>query len=72
MDQIINLISMHLKGKALQWHQTYVKTRSNIGMGWEECIDCLVNCSGDVFHVKSMAELNNLKQEGKWYNTKYI
>ena len=53
------------KGRALQWHQNWVKyKKGNVNVTWEEYVQALEGKFGDHNKGDPMAELLNLKQLG--------
>lgn len=59
----VRLAALHPEGKALQWHQAYVKTRQGNLPPWEEYVADITNRFGEDFD-DPMAELVQLKQTG--------
>lgn len=56
---------MHLEGKALQWHQVFMKARYTRDLpSWEEYIKNLAARFGDTFYDDPMGDLMTLKQRG--------
>ncbi|TXG72195.1 hypothetical protein EZV62_000774 [Acer yangbiense] len=61
----VKIASIHLEGKALQWHQMYVKNRmTRDPPGWEEYVKALNIRFGVNVFEDPMADLMNLKQLG--------
>lgn len=59
--QRVKLASIHLDGKVLLWHQTYIKRKSNVIPPWDQYIKDLTARFGDLFD-DPMDELKNLTQ----------
>ncbi|KAK0588913.1 hypothetical protein LWI29_007029 [Acer saccharum] len=61
----VKIASIHLEGKALQWHQMHVKNRmTRDPPSWEEYVKALNIRFGDNVFEDPMADLMNLKQLG--------
>lgn len=61
----VRLASIHLEGKALQWHQIYIKSRlTRSHPTWEEYVSALNTRFGADLYDNPMAELKFLKQMG--------
>ncbi|XP_020105551.1 uncharacterized protein LOC109722075 [Ananas comosus] len=61
----VRLAAIHLEGKALQWHQIYMKSRLTRSQPtWEEYVVSLNTRFGADLFDDPMAELKNLKQTG--------
>ncbi|PKI34771.1 hypothetical protein CRG98_044838, partial [Punica granatum] len=62
----LKLVVIHLEGRALQWHQSYVRSLGVEGksMGWNEYVAAVVSRFGDTGYEDSMTDLKNLKQLG--------
>ncbi|KAG8380917.1 hypothetical protein BUALT_Bualt06G0066500 [Buddleja alternifolia] len=59
----VRLAALHLDGKALQWHQVYMRARLTRELpGWEEYIKALHDRFGSVTFEDPMSELMNLRQ----------
>ncbi|KAL0324846.1 UNVERIFIED_CONTAM: hypothetical protein Scaly_1641400 [Sesamum calycinum] len=59
------LAAVHLEGRALQWHQVYMKSRLTREVpNWEEYVRALYDRFGTQLYDDPMAELMNLKQVG--------
>ncbi|KAG8378560.1 hypothetical protein BUALT_Bualt08G0149600 [Buddleja alternifolia] len=64
-DSKVRLVAVHLEGKALQWHQVYMKSRLTRDVPlWKEYVRALHNRFGTLLYEDPMAELMNLKQTG--------
>ncbi|KAG8377410.1 hypothetical protein BUALT_Bualt08G0030100 [Buddleja alternifolia] len=65
----VKLASVHLEGKALQWHQMYMKSRLTREIpNLEEYIRALNDRFGALVYEDPMSELVNLKQVGAIQN----
>ncbi|KAG8386825.1 hypothetical protein BUALT_Bualt03G0189200 [Buddleja alternifolia] len=63
LEAKVQLAALHLDGKALQWHQVYVKAHLTRELpGWEEYIKALHDRFGSVTFQDPMSELMNLRQ----------
>ncbi|KAG8372925.1 hypothetical protein BUALT_Bualt12G0117700 [Buddleja alternifolia] len=61
----VKLVVVHLEGKALQWHQMFMKSRLTREVpNWEEYIRALNDRFGALVYDDPMLELVNLKQVG--------
>ncbi|KAG8384286.1 hypothetical protein BUALT_Bualt04G0102600 [Buddleja alternifolia] len=61
----VKLDAIHLEGKALQWHQMFMKGRLTRQVpNWEEYIRALSDRFGQLVYDDPMSELVNLKQVG--------
>ncbi|KAG8391132.1 hypothetical protein BUALT_Bualt01G0156100 [Buddleja alternifolia] len=61
----VKLASVHLEGKALPWHQMYMKERLTREIpNWEEYVKALNDHFGALIYDDPMADLVNLKQLG--------
>lgn len=61
----VKIASVHLDGKALQWHQSYMKSRiTRDPPTWEEYVRALSERFGTMIYDDPMAELVSLKQTG--------
>ncbi|KAG8363657.1 hypothetical protein BUALT_Bualt19G0045300 [Buddleja alternifolia] len=61
----VKLASVHLEGKALQWHQMYMKGRLTREIpNWEKYVRALNDRFGALIYDDPMSELVNLKQLG--------
>ncbi|KAK8931221.1 hypothetical protein KSP39_PZI016563 [Platanthera zijinensis] len=61
----VRLASIHLDGKALQWHQVYVKNRLTCQPpAWEEYLQALRARFGGHIADEPMAEIKRLRQHG--------
>ncbi|KAG8362966.1 hypothetical protein BUALT_BualtUnG0018600 [Buddleja alternifolia] len=64
-DAKVRLAAVHLEGKALQWHQVYMKSRLTREIpSWEVYVRALYDRFGALLYEDPMAELMNLKQTG--------
>ncbi|KAG8374641.1 hypothetical protein BUALT_Bualt10G0017100 [Buddleja alternifolia] len=64
-DAKVRIASVHLEGKALQWHQVYMKSRLTREIpNWEDYVRALHDRFGALLYEDPMAELMNLKQTG--------
>ncbi|KAG8384061.1 hypothetical protein BUALT_Bualt04G0078800 [Buddleja alternifolia] len=64
-DAKVKLATVHLEGKALQWHQIFMKGRLTRELpNWEEYVRALSDRFGVLLYDDPMAELVNLKQAG--------
>lgn len=57
----VPLASIHLEGRALQWHQGYMKGRNYVNPSWEQYVVDITGRFGEPFD-DPMAELMELKQ----------
>ncbi|KAL0427507.1 UNVERIFIED_CONTAM: Transposon Ty3-G Gag-Pol polyprotein [Sesamum latifolium] len=65
-DAKVKLTAVHMEGKALQWHQVYMKSRLTREMPhWEEYVPALNDRFGTFLFEDPMSELMNLKYTGK-------
>lgn len=61
----VRLASLHLIGKALEWHQSYVRSRGVLGEPpWEECAKDIKSRFGERVYEDAMADLKRLYQIG--------
>ncbi|RVW97716.1 Transposon Ty3-G Gag-Pol polyprotein [Vitis vinifera] len=61
----VRLAALHLEGKAIQWHQGYIKTRGNEAyLDWSECVIALNARFGQHVFDDPIADLRNLRQTG--------
>lgn len=59
----VRVAAMHLEGKALQWHQVFMKGRnSRDPPSWEEYVRALGSRFGDCLYDDPMGDLKSLKQ----------
>ena len=64
-DFKLRIASLHLEGRALQWHQNYMGNKGNQRvLQWEEYIHALSIRFGEALYYDPMAELKNLRQVG--------
>nr|GFA41871.1 hypothetical protein [Tanacetum cinerariifolium] len=68
LDQIkenakVPLASIHMYGRALNWHQGYMKNRGHVTPSWEQFVKDLTNRFGEPYD-DPMAELMELKHNG--------
>nr|CAD1839913.1 unnamed protein product [Ananas comosus var. bracteatus] len=64
-DAKVKLATIHLEGRALQWHQVYMKSRlTRSPPTWEEYVSALNTRFGVDLYDDPMAELKELKQTG--------
>ncbi|KAG8375887.1 hypothetical protein BUALT_Bualt09G0005900 [Buddleja alternifolia] len=64
-DAKVRLAAVDLEGKALQWHQIFMKARLTREIpNWEEYVKALSDRFGVLLYDDPMAELMNLKQTG--------
>lgn len=59
----VKIAAIHLEGKTLLWHPTYVKRKGEISLTWEEYVTDLTIRFGEPYD-DPMAELKALKQGG--------
>lgn len=59
----VKLAAIHLEGKALQWHQAYLRQRENAIPTWTEYVAELNGRFGDLYD-DPMSELVSLKHRG--------
>ena len=61
----VKIAAMNLEGKALQWHQIFMKSRlTREAPSWEEYVKELSSRFGDSLYDDPMGELKSLKQTG--------
>ncbi|PKI64042.1 hypothetical protein CRG98_015574 [Punica granatum] len=62
-DVKVKLVAIHLEGRALQWHQAYVRSLGVEGkiVGWSEYVTAIISRFGDSGYEDPMADLKNLK-----------
>ncbi|KAG8384225.1 hypothetical protein BUALT_Bualt04G0095800 [Buddleja alternifolia] len=61
----VKLAAVHLEGRALQWHQMYMKSRLTRQIpDWEEYVRALHDRFGAFLYDDPMSKLVNLKQTG--------
>ncbi|RVW97594.1 Transposon Ty3-G Gag-Pol polyprotein [Vitis vinifera] len=61
----VRLAALHLEGKAIQWHQGYIKTRGNEAyLDWSEYVIALNARFGQHVFDDPIANLRNLRQTG--------
>ncbi|KAL6345053.1 hypothetical protein AAG906_007784 [Vitis piasezkii] len=61
----VRLAALHLEGKAIQWHQGYIKTRGNEAyLDWSEYVIALNARFGQHVFDDPIADLRNLRQTG--------
>ena len=59
----VKIAAVNLEGKALQWHQVYMKSRlTREAPSWEKYIRELSSRFGDFLYDDPMGELKELKQ----------
>ncbi|KAL0329017.1 UNVERIFIED_CONTAM: Retrovirus-related Pol polyprotein from transposon [Sesamum radiatum] len=64
-DAKVKLAAIHLEGRALHWHQVYMKSRLTKEVpNWEEYVRALYDRFGTQLHDDPMAALMNFKQVG--------
>ena len=61
-DRRLELIQVHLEGRALQWHQTLMSEEEATDLNWHQYIQCLREQFGQHLRYDPMSELVNLKQ----------
>ena len=61
--QRVRLAAIHLEGKALLWHQTYIKRCHNIAPPWDKYVEDITVRFGELYD-DPMADLKALKQSG--------
>lgn len=59
----VKLAAIHLEGRALLWHQHYMKNRGQVVPSWEQYVKDITARFGDLFD-DPMADLKALKQTG--------
>ncbi|PKI69639.1 hypothetical protein CRG98_009994, partial [Punica granatum] len=67
LDEVkLKLVVIHLEGRALQWHQSYVRSMGVEGksVSWNEYVAVVGSRFGDYGYVDPMADFKNLKQVG--------
>ncbi|KAG8386544.1 hypothetical protein BUALT_Bualt03G0159400 [Buddleja alternifolia] len=65
METRVRLAAIYLEGKALQWHQNFMRTRSDKRMpNWGEYVTALQDRFGSFLFEDPMSELMNLRQIG--------
>lgn len=65
----VKIAAIHLQGKALRWHQTYMKYRITGDVpSWEEYVRALNDRFGSMLYEDPMSELVNLKQTSSVQN----
>ncbi|KAG8374820.1 hypothetical protein BUALT_Bualt10G0035300 [Buddleja alternifolia] len=68
-DAKVKLAALHLEGKALQWHQIFMKSRLTREIpNWEEYIRATSDRFGVLLYDDPMAELVNLKPTENYSN----
>ncbi|KAG8387730.1 hypothetical protein BUALT_Bualt02G0051800 [Buddleja alternifolia] len=64
-DAKVRIAAVHLEGKALQWHQIFMKSRLTRELpNWEDYVRALNERFGALLYEDPMSELVNLKQNG--------
>lgn len=64
-DIKVRMASLHLEGRALVWHQNYMRYKGNQGvLQWEEYIHALSIRFGEALYLDPIAELKQLEQVG--------
>ncbi|KAG8391057.1 hypothetical protein BUALT_Bualt01G0148300 [Buddleja alternifolia] len=64
-DAKVRLAAIHMEGRALQWHQLYMKARNSRELPrWEEYVKALQYRFDSLLFEDPMAELMNLRQTG--------
>ncbi|KAL0313875.1 UNVERIFIED_CONTAM: hypothetical protein Sangu_2231900 [Sesamum angustifolium] len=64
-DAKVKLAAVHIEGRALQWHQVYMKSKLTREVpNWEEYVRALYDRFGTKLYDDPMAEFMNLKQVG--------
>ena len=67
---MVKLASISIEGRALQWHQNWVKDKKGtVNVSWENYVQALEDRFGDHSKGDPMAELLNLKQSGTIFIT---
>lgn len=65
MENKDKVAALHFEGKALQWHQFFVKVKGVEACGdWQEYVRALNARFGSHFYYDPLSELRNLKQVG--------
>ena len=61
----VKIVTIYLEGKALQWHQSFLRSRLGRGMPkWDEYVAALSVRFGNDLYYDPMVELMNHKQLG--------
>ena len=61
----VRAVMMHLEGRALQWHQYYVRSRgSSVGLEWAPYLEEMRRRFGDTEFSDPMSDIVTLKQYG--------
>ena len=64
-ERKVRIAALHLEGKALQWHQNFIRNKLNRDFpNWNKYTVALNIRFGNDLHYDPMAELMNLKQLG--------
>ncbi|PKI48777.1 hypothetical protein CRG98_030819 [Punica granatum] len=65
-DVKMKLVSIHVEGRALQWHQAYVRSLGveRKMVNWNEYVIAVVSRFGDSGYEDPMVDLKNLRQAG--------
>ncbi|KAG8376158.1 hypothetical protein BUALT_Bualt09G0034100 [Buddleja alternifolia] len=64
-DSKVRLAAVHLEGKALQWHQVFMKSRLTRELpSWETYVRALNDRFGAQLYEDPMSELMDLRQKG--------
>lgn len=58
----IKIAALHLEGRAIQWHQSFMKTKDDMVLSWEEYIASMRARFGHYAYDDPIADLKNLKQ----------
>ena len=62
----VKMAAIHLEGNAMQWHQSYVKTKAGEeNVRWKDYVRALETRFGEQSYDDPMANLKNLKQKDK-------
>ena len=65
MNAKVKLAAIHMEGKALQWHQSFMKNRNQIEEPpWDDYVEALKGRFGERIYEDPMADLKGLIQIG--------
>ena len=59
----VKIAALHLDGKAIQWHQGFIKAKEGT-VSWEEYVHAMGSRFGVRAYDDPLANLRNLRQEG--------
>lgn len=61
LENSVKVVALHLEGKALQWHQGFIKTRGDQLITWQEYVWMLSSRVGSLAYDDPLSGLRNLR-----------